>query len=168
MWWYLLILFPALVAIVWSVAVKVRVKAWRDMVDMLVCAVAAVVNVLFVCFAFQHDSLPTCGLLIRQLVSVIILPSSPRSYGHRSSSSFSREGLSIWTIPRLTSAWSAIGYIIVSTMGVSSSAARRRTWCFVCRHGLLLSVIWIRRVSYANTACRHRVSCAISWCGVSR
>ena len=74
MWWYLLILFPALVAIVWSVVVKVRVKAWRDMVDMLVCAVAAVVNVLFVCFAFQHDSLPTCGLLIRQLVSVIILP----------------------------------------------------------------------------------------------
>ena len=48
MWWYLLILFPALVAIVWSVVVKVRVKAWRDMVDMLVCAVAAVVNVLFV------------------------------------------------------------------------------------------------------------------------
>ena len=74
MWWYLLILFPALVAIVWSVVVKVRVKAWHDMVDMLICAVATIVNVVFVCYAFQHDGLPTCGLLIRQLVSVIILP----------------------------------------------------------------------------------------------
>ncbi|MGN0235325.1 MAG: helix-turn-helix domain-containing protein [Paludibacteraceae bacterium] len=74
MWWYLLILLPAVAAIVWAVAVKVRLGAWRDVVDMLICAVAALVNAYLVCYTFQSDGLPACGLVIRQLLSAIILP----------------------------------------------------------------------------------------------
>lgn len=74
MWWCLLILLPAVAAIVWAVVVKVRAKAWRDVVDMLICAVAMLVNACFVCYAFRYDGLPQCGLVIRQLLSAIILP----------------------------------------------------------------------------------------------
>lgn len=74
MGWYLFILFPAVVAIIWAVVVKVRARAWRDVVDMLICAVATLVNVFFVCYAFSPSSLPPCGLVIRQLLSAVILP----------------------------------------------------------------------------------------------
>lgn len=58
----------------WAMVVKVRAKAWRDVVDMLICAVATLVNAYFVCYAFPPSSLPPCGLVIRQLLSAVILP----------------------------------------------------------------------------------------------